>query len=563
MSDVVPSTDLFRLVASATQAVSFEWDLYTDEVRLYGSDEALRSWGLHPGAAMDGHALLDAIHPDDTRRVRRAIRNHIVGEPGDADLSHRRHHPYLGWRYVRALARSRKDVLGRAEVLVGAWFDTDGDQSQPQLGLAHRDPLTGLADRAALLSVLAPSLSSKNPEGALLVVDIDRFRSINRALGSQAGDRLLTMLAERLRETLPEHAFVARVGADQFGILLSDKQVDPETLATAIVTTLARPMTLGDHEVAPGVSIGLVRLEDATREPALAVRDAELALMRAKEGGGNRWSPFVADATRPVERLTMESRLRKAIRERDIELHFQPIVQLPSREIVAFEALARWNDPMVGNVSPGLFIPLAEETGLIIPLGNWVIDEACRVLHAWRSTVVGANIRMNINLSAAQFRQADLVQQIDAILLRYPRARGHINLELTETALLERPGDQASVLSGLRELGCQLHIDDFGTGWSSLSNLVNLPVDALKIDREFVSKCEQDIKSLAVVRTVSRMAHEMGLSVTAEGIETEGQVAIVCSMGRCSGQGYLFSRAVEEAKAFQLIGNVTTHAVYR
>lgn len=254
----------------------------------------------------------------------------------------------------------------------------------------------------------------------------------------------------------------------------------------------------------------------------------------------------------------LEAKLEEAIYEGGLHLVYQPIVALPSRQIVAYEALVRWVDPELGFIGPDVFIPIAESNGLILPLGAFVLETACRQLHEWRLEPEADGLKMNVNLSAVQFREPGLVKRVATVLDRYPLAQGFLNLELTETALLERPEDQVPVLQGLRDLGCEIHIDDFGTGYSSLSNLIRLPVDALKVDREFVGRADVDPKARAIVVTVARMAHEMGLELTAEGIENEAHVRLIADLGRARGQGYLFSRPVPAHNAFEMLVEPTT-----
>jgi EAL domain-containing protein (putative c-di-GMP-specific phosphodiesterase class I) len=302
--------------------------------------------------------------------------------------------------------------------------------------------------------------------------------------------------------------------------------------------------------------------EIARLRGALAESEARFATLCRITGSAvqRRAMAAKAAAAEAVAELpsALELRLEQAVFEGGLHLVYQPIVALPSREIVAFEALVRWVDPDLGFIGPDVFIPIAEANGLILPLGQWVLETACRQLHEWRADPYADDLAMNVNLSAVQFRQPSLVRSVGDVLDASPRAAGHLNLELTETALLERPDAQAPVLQGLRDLGCEIHIDDFGTGYSSLSNLVRLPVDALKVDREFVGRADVDARSRSIVATVARMAQEMGLELTAEGIETEAQVRLVSALGRCHGQGYLFSRPLAPDAAHDLLFEPTT-----
>lgn len=555
---------LVNLLVVGAPIVLFRWDLRSNQVRWCGQDATVRQTGVP--REEDGYAWLARIHPDDRPSLRKALAKHLKGQTDRLEHTHRLVAPDGEQRWVSTKASVHHDDRGHPTHLIGAVFDEHARRTAEDRAdwSARHDPLTGLPNRMTLVERLDQALARRHPErgaGGLLLINLDRFRTVNRALGPLVGDRLLCQAAELIRSMSEPEGFAGRLSGDQFAVVVDSPEFDVaalERLAHALVQALAAPMPAREHDVVLGGSVGVLWLDEQWTDSASALRDAERALAAAKAAGGHGWARFEPSDNSHAERLNLEARLRAGLRHGRFCLNFQPIVELPTRRIVAFEALVRWNDPELGFVSPAAFIPVAEETGLIVPLGDWILREACAALHRWRATTAGEHLRMNINLSAVQFGEAGLVERIDQILTEFPRARGAINLELTETALLEHPGRQAQTLDELRALGCQIHIDDFGTGYSSLSNLAQLPVDALKVDREFVMRAEDDPRSLAIVRMVARMAQEMQLSLTAEGIETEGQVSLLTALGPCRGQGYLFARPLtEEAALDQLVAPTT------
>jgi diguanylate cyclase (GGDEF)-like protein/PAS domain S-box-containing protein len=418
---------------------------------------------------------------------------------------------------------------------------------------ALHDPLTGLPNRHLFMERLGALLTrAHRPENrafAVLYIDLDRFKVVNDSLGHHAGDQLLVAVADRLTESLRATDTVARFGGDEFAVLLVDLD-SPENamhVAERITSVLAAPVNLGGYEVFTSASIGIALSSTGHDRPEYLLRNADVAMYRAKGAGANRYEVFDRGMhAQALSRLQMETDLRRAVARDEFRLRFQPIIALSTGSVSGFEALLRWQHPERGLMPPGEFVPLAEETGVIIPLGEWVLREACAHLARWRADFPGLRLVISVNISARQFVQRDLVARVgraveDAGLL--PR---HLKLEITESAVLDRAGDTGAMLQTLKEMGVQVHMDDFGTGYSSLSTLHHLPVDGLKVDQSFVARMEDDPATCQLVRTITAMARGLELAVIAEGVETPHQLREVREMGCDYAQGYLIARPLDD-----------------
>jgi diguanylate cyclase (GGDEF)-like protein len=425
---------------------------------------------------------------------------------------------------------------------------------------AFHDSLTGLPNRAMFTELLKAEIESSKRHNdhlfAVLFLDLDRFKNINDSLGHTHGDLLLVAFAERLERTLRPIDTLARFGGDEFAILLSGMTdaTDAVRVAQRIHDELTQPFTLDKNSAFATASIGIALSSSGYDRPEDILRDADTAMYRAKENGKARYEVFDHGMhARAVSRLQLESDLRQAVEQKEFCVYYQPIVSLETGRLAGFEALVRWNHPRRGLVSPADFIPVAEETGLIVPIGEWVLTEACARVREWQLAFPShRSLSLSVNLSARQVAQADLLDRIKEALENSKLAAHCLKLEITESVVMENAEAAALMFKQLRALGVQLSIDDFGTGYSSLSYLHRFPLNYLKIDRSFVSRMTTDSEN-AIVRTISTLARNLGMEVIAEGIETEEQYQQLRLLGCEFGQGFLFSQPVDGKSVLHLL----------
>ena len=416
------------------------------------------------------------------------------------------------------------------------------------------DSLTGLPNREGF-SDMIEAVQAERSRHAVLVIDIDRFGRLNACLGGLAGDELLITVARRIKGVLRARDSLARIGGDDFGILMAvdDDPQEANRLAERIQRALSAPFRLSDYEIGVECSIGIAYGDDAIDDVEELIRNAQFAVKRAKTG--RQVESYQTQAfTLAREQFAMETALRRAIEERQLRLAFQPICDLASGEIVSFEALARWRDPQGVEHEPSNFIPVAEESGLIVPLGRWAMDEAARTLHWWDEACGGdCGMRIAVNLSAVQLQRDDIAPVVEAALIRHDLAGDRFVLELTESVIVTDPDRIAGIMHALKALGTTLAMDDFGTGYSNLAYLQKLPIDILKIDRSFVSGMLADRDKIAIVRAVLSLAQALGMRTTAEGIESNELAQTLAALGCTYGQGYLYARPLEASDALAMI----------
>ena len=420
---------------------------------------------------------------------------------------------------------------------------------------AFHDSLTGLPNRAMFTELLKAEIESSKRRSehlfSVLFLDLDRFKNINDSLGHTHGDLLLVAFAERLERTLRPVDTLARFGGDEFAILLSGivDTTDAVRVAERIHEELLLPFNLDKNSAFVTASIGIALSASGYDRPEDILRDADTAMYRAKENGKARYEMFDHGMhARAVSRLQLESDLRHALELKQFEVYYQPIMALESGRLAGFEALVRWNHPRRGLVVPSEFIPVAEETGLIVPLGQWVLEESCAKIRQWQqNSSFHRALSLSVNLSARQVSQHDLIDQIKNALEVSKLNPHSLKLEITESVVMENAEAATIMFKQLRALGVQLSIDDFGTGYSSLSYLHRFPLNYLKIDRSFVSRMTNANDNAEIVRTIATLARNLGMEVIAEGIETEEQHQQLKALGCEYGQGYLFSRPVDEA----------------
>jgi diguanylate cyclase (GGDEF)-like protein/PAS domain S-box-containing protein len=467
---------------------------------------------------------------------------------------------YLQWRSNVAVSAEPTDSIvelknGRTFKIRhrpmpdGGWVATHEDITEQRRSevkieyMAHHDALTDLANRVLLNERLEHALGSRIHREQMVAVhhlDLDQFKAVNDTFGHPAGDKLLKMVADRLRGLVRATDTIARMGGDEFAIVQAPIKDPSEatSLAQNIIRLLGEPFEIDGHQAVIGVSIGIAVGPGDGLRPDRLLRNADLALYRAKGDGRGIFCFFqpAMDLQMQTRRL-MEQDLRKALLAGEFELYYQPVVNLASNEISGFEALIRWNHPQQGLVSPGTFIPLAEEIGFIVPLGEWVIREACATAARWPG-----DARVAINISAVQFRNPGLLQVIVGALATSGLDPTRLEIEITETVLLQNKETTLAVLHQLRALGVRIALDDFGTGYSSLTYLQCFPFDKIKIDRSFVKDITENTGSLNIVRAVAALASGMGMTATAEGVETREQLDSITSEGCTEMQGFLFSR---------------------
>lgn len=451
---------------------------------------------------------------------------------------------YPSWLTISAVRNRDKFITH----FVAVFADISSlKQAQARLDYqAHHDPLTGLPNRTLFESRLHAALThSKEAQslGAVLFLDLDRFKHINDSLGHPVGDLLLKSIAHRLKESLRDIDTVARLGGDEFIILLPGLQTagDAESIATKLLNSFSAPFQAGEHEFFISTSIGAALFPTDGGDVATLIKNADAAMYRSKAKGRNRVESYTRDLTAQAsERIALEHELRRAIERNEFTLSYQPKVSLLTQRLVGAEALIRWSHPTFGDVPPERFIPLAEENGMILQIGEWVLERACQQLHQWNQTydIFGS---LSVNLAGAQLRQPNLVNRIEQLLTEYRLQPGCLQLEITENFIMSQTEEALSVLHRLKNLGVQLAIDDFGTGYSSLSYLKRLPLDILKIDQSFVRGLPDDPHDAAIVRAIIALGRSMQLTVIAEGVENLEQQQFLADEGCEQIQGYIVS----------------------
>ncbi len=413
--------------------------------------------------------------------------------------------------------------------------------------LAHYDALTGLPNRVSFADGLTTAIAAARRQDnkiVVLFIDIDRFKTINDSLGHDAGDKLIVHVAQRLKRCLREEDSIYRFGGDEF-VAIIPRVVNLsaiDQLAERMLSCMSEPVDIGVTEIYSSISIGIALYpeDDLTSEGLL--KDADVAMYQAKAQGGNNYQFYNAEFTDRVrKRLNLETRLRHALERDELRLHYQPIFSLDDRRIVGMEALMRWQDPERGLVPPDSFIPLAEETGLIVPLGEWALEHACAQIRQWHTEGLG-RFRVAVNVSSRQFEHAKILSTVASALRNAGLGAQYLELEITERIFLDLTDKVADVFNQLKSAGLKVSIDDFGTGYSSLSYLKQLPIDTLKIDRSFVRNIPEDKDDTQIASTIISMAHGLNLDVVAEGIETEQQLSWLVAQGCARGQGFYLAR---------------------
>ena len=537
--------------------------------RLYNSPAYKRVLGYSP-AELSETSSFEQIHPDDRMRVLEAAREARESGVGRR-LEYRIKHKDGSWRVLESVASTIRDAKGAVAKLVIVNRDiTERKRAEQQLeyNLFH-DLLTGLPNRRMFMDRLQSAFARVRRETgrsyALLLVNVDHFKVFNETMGTKAGDHILTEIARRLsvemrqddpaardRATVVKDASLFRLGGDEFTVLLETvgDPSDAMRIARRLQGSVAAPFSIESREVRGSTSVGIALTTAAHTRPEDVLKDADVAMRRAKAMGGSRCEVFdEAMHTRAVGRLKLEGDLRTALTERQFRIHYQPVLQLNTRQIVSFEALLRWEHPTQGLISPYRFIDAAEDTGILVSIGHWLMVQACGQLREWEvNDRLGSPMNVTVNVSARQFADARLASDIQDALQQTGVDPSRLQLEMTEKIASADPKLTVTVLSHLKHLGIGTVLDDFGTGSTSLIGLTQFPVDALKIDRSLIREMQSDRSASDVVELIILLAHKMSLKVIAEGIETPRQLERLVELGCEYGQGYFFSQPME-AKA--------------
>ena len=525
----------------------------------------------HPESALLAAGYPAVVHPEDRDADLEQLGRLLAGEASAYQLQQRCRRVdgeaisvlCNAWLVTGARGEPLSpDGHGRPRFVVRQLVDLrEGRRPEDQLAWrATHDALTGLPNRSLFLDRLEMTLArlGRDPGlAAVLVLDLDRFRQVAERCGDDAVDRLLVAVAGRVRSILRPSDSVARFGSDEFAVLCADlgHERDAVRLAERITAGLATPFAVGGQEIIVTASIGIALTGSRTRRAETLLFDADAALQRAKQRGGGLYELYdEAVRAQLIERLETESALRRAIDAGELRALYQPIVSLREGRLVGVEALVRWEQPGRGLVPPAEFVPFAEETGLIVPLGAWVLHEACRQATRWRAADGRTAPAMHVNLSPRQFAEPHLVDLVAAALADTGTDPDRLCLEVTERALAANPASAATTLKRLSGLGVRVAVDDFGTGYSSLPSLQYLPVAALKVDRSFVARLDLEPEDDAMVAAVVGLAHTLGLAVIAEGVETPRQLARLDALGCDYAQGYLFARPETGGRVGELLG---------
>jgi diguanylate cyclase (GGDEF)-like protein/PAS domain S-box-containing protein len=556
-------SDVERRALALTGAGDLIWDWDVSSDKVHTSSETEHLLGLRRGA-LDGSAArwLDVLHPQDRDRFRASLDGVLEQRRGrlTQDFRLRTADGHYLWFTLKARPVVGSD--GEVVRLVGTLTDVTEFKTAEERLLhdAVHDNLTGLPNRELFMDRLEAALSLVKPDTQIrptvMLIDIDRFKQVNDSVGIAVGDSILLTLARRLGRLLKPQDTLARVGGDQYGLLLLSER-EPERItafADNMRRTLRAPITFNDREILLTASIGLALVGDDPQRKDEFLKDAELAMYHAKRMGGDRIEVFKpAMRARKSDRLTLETELRRALARDEISLLYQPIIRLEDRTTAGFEALMRWDHPRMGRLPPGEFISIAEETGLIVELGVFVMERAARQLVDWQRMMRSPDpIFVSVNVSSRQLLRHDLLQDLRTVFSRSMPSRGTLKLELTESLVMENPEHAAQMLARIRDLGAGLALDDFGTGHSSLSYLQRFPFDTIKIDQSFVRTTGKG-KRPVILRSIIALAHDLGMEVVAEGAETDSDAVELFQLGCEYAQGYVFGEPMTVREAHELL----------
>ena len=558
-------SDVERRALALTGAGDMIWDWDVSADKVFTSPETETTLGLKRGT-LDGPAArwLDVLHPLDRDRFRAALDGVLEQRRGRLVQDFRLRTPDGHYLWFALKARPVVGSDGEVVRLVGTLSDVTEFKTAEER-LLHdsvHDNLTGLPNRQLFLdrleAVLTFTKADTSIKPTVLVIDLDRFKQVNDSVGMAVGDSILLTLARRLGRLLKPQDTLARLAGDQFSLILLSEMEPPRIIAFAetLRKAVRAPITFNDREIFLTASIGIALADGQQHRNEEVLKDAELAMYHAKRTGGDRIEVFKPTMrARKTDRLAIESELRRALEREEITILYQPIIRLEDRTVAGFEALARWDHPKMGRMSPAEFISVAEEIGLIVDLGLFVLERTARQLGIWQRAVRGrAPLFASVNVSSRQLLRHDLIHDLRTVLARSGLARGTLKLELTESLVMENPELAAQMLQRMKELGAGLALDDFGTGHSSLSYLQRFPFDTIKIDQSFVRTTAKG-KRPVILRSIISLAHDLGMEVVAEGAESDSDAAELYQLGCEYAQGYVFGEPMSAEQARTLIAS--------
>jgi diguanylate cyclase (GGDEF)-like protein/PAS domain S-box-containing protein len=523
----------------------------------YASPAVEQAWGCSI-ESLTGYSIFNQVHTEDRSTLQQLLSD-VQVQPGITLTDFVRFRQNADdWRVFEVIMTNLLDVPAVGGI-VSTYHDiTERKKYEQKLtNLAYRDALTGLANRTFFIMKLREALKladSVHESVALIFLDLDNFKIVNDSLGHEIGDEVLKIVAGRISGCLRKDDIAARLGGDEFTVLIENGKTMDQifTIADRILVAFRDPIWLMNRELYVSSSMGIAFSSPSVDDPENLLRKADLAMYKAKDNGKGCYAVFDMHMNeKAIERLELETELRWALQRKEFRVYYQPIISLIEHQIVGVEALIRWEHPYRGLVSPADIIPLAEETGLIIEIGQWILQEACQQVFAWKKEYSGiSSISLSVNLSARQFHYASLVSDIYQVIFDSGLPPSSLILEITESSLIQHLEITTSKLHALKDIGVRLAIDDFGTGYASLNYLRQFPVDILKIDRSFVQGIVSDARDKAIVKSIVDLASAFNLEVTGEGIETGEQAAQLVALGCKEAQGYLFSPPLS-AEAFE------------
>jgi diguanylate cyclase (GGDEF)-like protein/PAS domain S-box-containing protein len=556
------SEERYALAAQSVNDGLWDWNLKTNEV--YYSER----WKSMLGCVDEdiGNTPFEwfrRVHPDDLAQVQSLLQDHLEGRTPTFESEHRMRHKDRGYRWVLSRGLAVRNGSGRAYRMVGAQSDTT-QRKLAEEQLIHdalHDALTGLPNRTLFVDRLSHRIRHSRREKdrlfGVLFLDLDRFKLVNDSMGHSAGDQLLIETARRLEQAVRPGDTVARLGGDEFAVLLEDV-IEPGAavrVAERIQSSLKIAIKLENQEVVSTASIGIAMSQTGYEKAEDVLRDADTAMYRAKSEGRARHEVFdSAMHARAVSLLKIENELRQALEREEFRVFYMPIVSLATGRIDGFEALVRWQHPERGIIPPLDFMGVAEDAGLIIAIDRWVLRRACREVRDWQlKQPDGERLSVSVNLSAKQFHHKDLVDTIRGAITDSGLPGESLGIEITEGVLIDNTSTAGAMLDEMRKLGARIYLDDFGTGYSSLSYLQRFPIDAVKIDRSFVSRLGPKTEGHEIVQAIVTLAHNLGMRVIAEGIESSDQLALLRRLKCGYGQGWLFSKPIPHEEASELL----------